>query len=150
MSFARKLFFTLLAAAILVPAIAPAAEKEFRVVSTAELKSLMDEKKAFVLVDTRTSEEFQEAHIKGAVSIPEKNFEAQLSLLPADRNALVVLYCNGVKCGKSKKAAKKAEAAGYSNLVPLSPVPSTRRRSRPPRSSPPSSNSFLTQRARTS
>jgi len=117
MSLARKLFFMLLAAAILVPAIAPAAEKDFHVVSTAELKSMMDEKKAFVLVDTRTTEEFQEAHIKGAVSVPEKNFEAQLSLLPADKNSLIVLYCNGVKCGKSKKAAKKADAVGYANLA---------------------------------
>ena len=113
----RKLFLMLLAAAVLVPAIVRAAEKEFRVVSTDELRSMMDERKSLVLVDTRTAEEFQEAHIKGAVSIPEKNFDTQLSLLPAEKNALVVLYCNGVKCGKSKKAAKKAEAAGYTNLV---------------------------------
>jgi len=113
----RKLFLILLFAAVLAPASIRAAGKEFRVVSTVELKSMMDEKKSFVLVDTRTSEEFQEAHIKGAVSIPEKNFETQLSLLPADKNALIVLYCNGVKCGKSKKAAKKADAAGFTNIV---------------------------------
>lgn len=117
MKIARKLFLVVLLASVLVAATARAAEKGFRVVSTVELKSMMDEKKSFILVDTRTSEEFQEAHIKGAVSIPEKNFETQLSLLPADKNALVVLYCNGVKCGKSKKAAKKADAAGYTNLV---------------------------------
>ena len=93
------------------------ADAEFRVIATAELKTLMDEQKPFVLVDTRTSEEFQEAHIRNAVSIPEKTFETQLSLLPADKNALIVLYCNGVKCGKSKKAAKKAEAAGHRNLA---------------------------------
>ncbi len=51
------------------------------------------------------------------MSIPEKSFENQLALLPADKNALIVLYCNGVKCGKSRKSAKKAEAAGYMNLV---------------------------------
>jgi rhodanese-related sulfurtransferase len=96
---------------------APAAEAEFRIIATAELKALMDEKKDLVLVDTRTAEEFQEAHIKGAISIPEKVFDEKLSLLPSDKNALVVLYCNGVKCGKSKKAAKKAEAVGYRNLV---------------------------------
>jgi rhodanese-related sulfurtransferase len=117
MHFARKLFVVALVTAVLAPATVRAAEKEFRVIATAELKAMMDEKKSVVLVDTRTPEEFQEAHIKGAVSIPEKNFESQLSLLPADKNALIVLYCNGVKCGKSKKAAKKADAVGYANLA---------------------------------
>ena len=93
------------------------ADTEYQVIATAGLKALMDEQKPYILVDTRTSEEFQEAHIRNAISIPEKTFETQLTLLPADRNALIVLYCNGVKCGKSKKAAKKAEAAGYRNLV---------------------------------
>jgi len=113
----KKLFFLFLLAAIVIPFAALAAETEFRVIATAELKALMDEKKDLVLVDTRTPEEFQEAHIKGAISIPEKIFDEKLSLLPSDKNTLVVLYCNGVKCGKSKKAAKKAETAGYRNLV---------------------------------
>ena len=110
--------FLFIAIALLssVPA-APAAAAEHRVISTAELKTLMDDRKEFVLVDTRTPEEFQEAHIKTAISIPEKTFETQRSLLPPDENILIVLYCNGVKCGKSRKAAKKAEAAGYRNLA---------------------------------
>src|SRR5512136_3118373 len=117
MYFAKKLFVIAVFVCCTVPVSALAAEKEFRVVSTAELKSMMDEMRNFVLVDTRTPEEFQEAHIKGAVSIPEKVFEEKLSLLPGDRNALLVLYCNGVKCGKSRKAAKKAEAVGYKNIL---------------------------------
>jgi rhodanese-related sulfurtransferase len=117
MQFARKLLFIALFTSVFIPVTTPAAEKEFRVIVTAELKALLDGKQDLVLVDTRTPEEFQEAHIKGAMSMPEKSFETQLSLLPADKNALIMLYCNGVKCGKSKKAAKKAEAAGYMNLV---------------------------------
>jgi rhodanese-related sulfurtransferase len=93
------------------------ADIEYRVVSTEQLKTMIDEKKEVVLVDTRTAEEFQEAHIRGAISIPEKTFESQLALLPVDKNTMIVLYCNGVKCGKSRKAAKKAETAGYRNLV---------------------------------
>jgi len=117
MQFARKLLFIALFISVFVPVTTPSAEKEFRVIATEELKAMLDGKKDFVLVDTRTAEEFQEAHIKGAMSIPEKSFENQLALLPADKNALIVLYCNGVKCGKSRKAAKKADAAGYRNLI---------------------------------
>jgi rhodanese-related sulfurtransferase len=117
MLFTRKLFLMVLLAAIIVPTTVPAAERDLLVVSSTELMAMMDGKKDFVLVDTRTPEEFQEAHIKGAISIPEKVFEENLFLLSSDKNVLIVLYCNGVKCGKSKKAAKKAEAAGYRNLA---------------------------------
>ena len=111
------LFLLAVVVALSAALFSTAAETEYRVIATDGLKAIIDEKKDFVLVDTRTPEEFQEAHIKGAISIPEKMFEEKLSLLPSGKNSLVVLYCNGVKCGKSQKAAKKAEAAGYRNLV---------------------------------
>jgi rhodanese-related sulfurtransferase len=78
---------------------------------------MLDEKTQMVLIDARTKEEYQEAHIQGAISIPEKEFDENVSLLPADKSSLLVLYCNGVKCGKSKKAAKKADALGYKNIL---------------------------------
>lgn len=97
--------------------LAEGAEADFRVVSTDQLRIMIDEKNEFLLIDTRTREEYQEAHISGAVSLPEKSFEQQASLLPKNKGSMIVLYCNGVKCGKSKKAAKKAEAMGYRNLL---------------------------------
>jgi rhodanese-related sulfurtransferase len=97
--------------------VAQATAPEFKIVTTAQLKSMLDEKKTLVLIDARTREEYQEAHIDGAISIPEKNFDENASLLPADKNALLVLYCNGVKCGKSKKLAIKADAHGYTNIL---------------------------------
>lgn len=100
-----------------IAVIAYSADVEHKAVSTEELKSMLDEKKDLVLIDTRTKEEYQEAHIQGALGIPEKSFEGSATLLPPDKNALLVLYCNGVKCGKSKKAAKKAEAMGYMNIL---------------------------------
>jgi rhodanese-related sulfurtransferase len=93
------------------------AETEHKVITTDQLKEMLDKKKKFMLIDARTKEEYQEAHIVGAISIPEKNFEDSVALLPADKNYQLVLYCNGVKCGKSKKAAKKAETMGYTNIL---------------------------------
>ena len=78
---------------------------------------MLDEKQNFTLVDARTADEYQVAHLVGAVNITEKDFEKSLALLPKEKGALVVLYCNGVKCGKSKKVAAKAKAAGYTDLV---------------------------------
>lgn len=93
-----------------------ASEADFKIISTEQLKAMLDEKKDFALIDARTKEEYQEAHIAGAISIPEKSFDELKYLLPSDKNSLLVFYCNGVKCGKSKRSAKKAMALGYTNI----------------------------------
>ncbi|MGC1455346.1 MAG: rhodanese-like domain-containing protein [Nitrospirota bacterium] len=117
----RKIMRTVFLAGILLIAAALSsahgAEIEFKVVTTDQLKAMIEEKKAFLLIDARTREEYQEAHIANALSIPENKFEESVSLLPADKNSLMVIYCNGVKCGKSKKVAKKADAIGYKNIL---------------------------------
>ena len=51
------------------------------------------------------------------MNVPEKKFEELLPTLPADRSSLLVIYCNGNKCGKSKKVAQKATTAGYTNII---------------------------------
>lgn len=91
-------------------------ETDFPVVTTDQVKALIDQKASFILIDSRTIQEYQEAHIVGAVNIPEKNAEEHFGLLPADKNALLVIYCNGVKCGKSKRLAKKLDPLGYKNI----------------------------------
>ncbi len=106
--------FILLVAALLLP---EKARADYPVMSTEALQSMTKQKKDFLLVDTRSKEEYQEAHISGAVNIPEKQFEELESLLPKKKDALIVFYCNGVKCGKSKRTAKMAEALGYVNLA---------------------------------
>ena len=105
--------FTMLFAAFA----AQASEPDYKIISTDQLQTMLDEKKPMFLIDARTKDEYQEAHIAGAISIPEKNFDESVSLLPADKGSLLVLYCNGVKCGKSRKAAKKADALGYKNIL---------------------------------
>lgn len=102
---------------LLVMLVGQAAAADYRFIDTAQLKAMFDEKKAFTLVDARTKEEYDEAHIVKAISITEKGFESEASQLPADKNALLVIYCNGVKCGKSKKVAARATAAGYTNIL---------------------------------
>lgn len=94
-----------------------ASEADLKIIHTEELKAMFDQKKDFTLIDARTKEEYQEAHIAGAINIPEKSFDELVSQLPSDKNSLLVFYCNGVKCGKSKRSAKKAIAVGYTNIL---------------------------------
>lgn len=86
-------------------------------IGPAELKTLVDaDIRSFVLADARNPEEYREAHIPGAINIPEGKFDKFTGLLPADKGTLLIFYCNGVKCGKSKKAATKAVALGYTQV----------------------------------
>ena len=92
-------------------------EKEgYGLIDTDNLKKLLDMDVAMTVVDARNPEEYQEVHIKGAINIPEKQFSDHIELLPRDKSARIVFYCNGIKCGKSKKASKKAMELGYDNL----------------------------------
>jgi len=71
----------------------------------------------FLVIDARNPEEFQDVQIPGAINIPEKKFKDYVKLLPQDKATKLVFYCNGVKCGKSKRAARKAIALGYLNVL---------------------------------
>jgi len=91
---------------------------EYKIISTDELKAMIETKKSdFVLLDVRTKEEFEDAHIITAINIPEKSFEKLAPTMLPEKNKLLVLYCSGVKCGKSKRTANIAKRLGYTNLA---------------------------------
>jgi len=119
----RILLFTILCSTILLvsAALLSAAEPQpapFKVVTTEELQKLLDSgKNAPLVIDARTPEEYDEVHIKNAINIPVAKLEKEPALLPADKKQGIVFYCNGIKCGKSKKAALFAASQGYSNLM---------------------------------
>lgn len=71
----------------------------------------------FTVVDARTKEEYDIAHILGAINIPEEDFDKSTDLLPTDKSRLIVVYCGDMKLGTSKKWADKATNAGYMNIV---------------------------------
>jgi len=89
----------------------------YGLIDTGNLKELLERDAEVPVYDARSPEEYQEVHIKEAQNLPQKQFEKFSSLLPQDKSRLIVFYCNGVKCGKSKKAAKKALALGYLNVL---------------------------------
>jgi hypothetical protein len=42
--------------------------------------------------------------------------ERMLRPLPTERSAWIIVWRNGVKCGRSRKAVKMATAGGYKNI----------------------------------
>ncbi len=108
----------------------------YDVVTAAELKQWMDDKKEMIIVDTMPYEaSYKKAHIPGAVQflfpIPEmtqwniketagktqNDFE---TLLGPDKNKLVVIYCGFVKCTRSHNGAEWAKRLGYKNVYRFS------------------------------
>jgi rhodanese-related sulfurtransferase len=129
----RQTFITLASSLFLVvggsafaqetPATAPAGVK------LVEAKAVQDlQAKGAVLIDTRRANEFAEATIKGAISVPydpeksakDANFDAaqdkyDMSKI-ADKNKDYVVFCNSGTCWKSYKAAVMMAKAGYKNV----------------------------------
>jgi len=97
---------------------ANAQQDDYPILTTVKLKEMLDEGKGgFFLIDTRSVPEFEEAHIKGAINIPEKSFKENAEKILTDKEALLIMYCSGIKCGKSKRTAKVANEMGYNNIM---------------------------------
>ena len=93
----------------------------YKIITHSQLKALLDTKtKNIQIIDARNPEEFEDVHIPEAVNIPQKKFDQYVHLLPKDKTTQLVFYCNGVKCGKSKKAALLADKMGYANVYVFS------------------------------
>lgn len=86
------------------------------IISHAELRDRLDE---VVIVDARSSYEFETLRIKGALNLPvaSATFESDLIKLVETTNKPIVFYCNGRSCFKSYIAVKKGARAGVKNLT---------------------------------
>ncbi|MDH4322410.1 MAG: rhodanese-like domain-containing protein [Desulfobulbaceae bacterium] len=90
---------------------------DFKFITTEELKKKMDAGESLLLVDALSPIEFNEMSIKGSVNIPSSRVKAGHPLLPADKGSLIVFYCKGPKCNKSRIAAENAQKLGYTNIL---------------------------------
>jgi len=93
-------------------------------ISTAELQQVIAERSALVF-DARPFAEYAVSHIPGAISVPGKpglppaQYTAdadEVVLRYPDRNKPIVLYCNGMYCGRSKRFGAELQKAGYAHL----------------------------------
>ncbi len=102
------LMFVSLLALLLVTGAAHA-DNTFAVLTTAELKQLLDQGGKIMVVDARNPEEYQEGHIPGAINIPVADFAAQSDQL--DKKKTIVVTCNSG--GRSYIAYRKLMKLGY-------------------------------------
>lgn len=91
---------------------------EYEDISITELKKAIADKKV-VLLDVNGSAGYAKGHIPGAIDY-RANADKIATLLPEDKNTLVVAYCGGPSCQAYKAGAAKAEELGFKNVKHLS------------------------------
>src|SRR3954447_15698487 len=94
-------------------------------VSTEELRRLLADGTATIF-DARPFMEYAAGHIPGAVNVsakagvPMSRYVSDVAeierLVQGDKNAAVVLYCNGPYCGKSSRLAEELVQTGFTNV----------------------------------
>lgn len=86
-------------------------------VTAEEVISLAEKYDDLVIIDARTAQDYAGGFIEGAISLPDTdtNPAALAKVIPA-KDTPVLIYCNGIKCGRSVASSKIAVADGYSKI----------------------------------
>ena len=83
-------------------------------ITPAVAKEIMDNENGYVILDVRTQEEFDEAHIDGAILIPDYEIADKAESVLKDKDQLLLVYCRSGR--RSKNAASELVSLGYTNV----------------------------------
>ena len=90
-------------------------KKTYRQVSPEEAAAMMEEETDYIILDVRTQEEYETAHIPGAICIPNETIGTdEIPELP-DKDQLILVYCRSGN--RSRQASEKLAKQGYTNIV---------------------------------
>ena len=89
-------------------------KNSYEQITPAEAKEIMDERDGYVILDVRTQEEYDEAHIDGAILIPDYEIADKAESTLKDKNQLILVYCRSGR--RSKLASEALVKLGYTNV----------------------------------
>ena len=89
-------------------------EVKYMNITAQEAKEIMDTQEGYVILDTRTQEEYDGGHIPGAILIPYDEVLEKAEGVLTDKNQLILVYCRSGR--RSKLAAQDLVALGYTNI----------------------------------
>jgi rhodanese-related sulfurtransferase len=70
-----------------------------------------------LFIDARHEDEFDEGHIKGAISLPLSRLEAHPDLIRGlPKDTLIVTYCSGEQCALSIDLGERLALLGFRNV----------------------------------
>lgn len=77
-----------------------------------DLKVALESGERVIVIDARSTQAFELAHIPGAVSLPHRAMN-ETSTAQFDKTCLVVTYCDGIGCNASTKGALNMTKLGF-------------------------------------
>ena len=83
-------------------------------ITAEEAKQIMDTEEGYIILDVREQDEYDEAHIPGAILIPYTQIEEKANEMLPDKEQLILVYCRGGR--RSKIAAEALVKLGYTNI----------------------------------
>ena len=83
-------------------------------INAEQAQKIMNTEKNYVIVDSRTQEEFDTGHIDGAIMIPEYEIKEKAPEMLPDKDQLILVYCRSGR--RSKIAAQALVDLGYTNV----------------------------------
>lgn len=83
-------------------------------ITAQQAKEIMDTQTGYVILDTRTQEEYDESHIPGAILIPYDEITKKAEDILTDKDQLLLVYCRSGR--RSKLAAEDLVKLGYTNI----------------------------------
>ena len=83
-------------------------------ITAEEAKKIMDGEEGYIILDTRTQEEYDEGHIPGAIVIPHDEITDRAEEELPDKDQLLLVYCRSGR--RSKLAAEALVKLGYTNI----------------------------------
>lgn len=86
-------------------------------ISAEDAKAIMDSEEAYILLDVRTQEEYDEGHIENAILLPDYEIGTKAETVLTDKNALILIYCRSGR--RSANAANELATLGYTNIKDL-------------------------------
>jgi rhodanese-related sulfurtransferase len=90
-----------------------AAELAFEVDPDDLVRDLLDDdRRGYVVVETRSPEAFVAAHIPGAINLPYRDMTAE-NTSGLDRGVVYICYCESFQCNAATKGALKLAELGF-------------------------------------
>ena len=83
-------------------------------ITAQEAKKIMDTEQDYIILDTRTQEEYDEGHIPGAIVISHEEIKEKAESVLKDKNQLILVYCRSGR--RSKLASEDLVELGYTNI----------------------------------
>lgn len=87
-----------------------------KLIEAEELKNIIEKGEDYVLLDCRSPQSFETAHIPTAQCLPWAEVEENAAQLIPDKKTLVITSCSSITCDASEKCYQGLEKLGYTNL----------------------------------